>query len=215
MSEKRASRRPVGKAGETTPPSEGTAETGSITNHVLYERTKNPLWVWREVMLALAPVPAQPGRQIPEWCLDYLSATATAIMRLAERRMVEPHRQGETDQEFSSRIGARGDDSFPIDGPRALGLVPQALGFSSRGRNRFDEMAADMKAAGEALLVNALAMLWGRSVVIKERYAERDPDGQKRYLDPDGMKPHRTRLRRGVRITTMLVQEASKKNPRG
>lgn len=101
-------------------------QTESELHHLrhLYEETKNPLYIWEAIALALYAEPI-----VPEWCLPYLHEAARKLRYLSKSKTKYPW----------AKKGAATDKHIAAQ-------VLEALSLSKQGkRNAFDALQIDRR----------------------------------------------------------------------
>ena len=88
-----------------------------------FEESANPVWVWHAIWVCGGGISGD-KHPLPDWCLEYLFASATNIESLWSRKPFEP---------------ALGSDRERLTWEEALALIPFALGLSRQGRNSLKE----------------------------------------------------------------------------
>ncbi|MGH6987321.1 MAG: hypothetical protein ACRED9_10855 [Caulobacteraceae bacterium] len=110
-----------------------------------YEATGNPVFAWFAIDWCLNEHPFTP---IPDWCLAVLADAARNIIRLSGGNDFRPTKRR------PAALSENLDVSDPVDKSGAakvewakwVALVPAAMGFTSKGKNRFrDAQAAWVK----------------------------------------------------------------------
>jgi hypothetical protein len=95
--------------------------------HKLFQKTGNPLSVWRAILLSTQDNATGRTSEIPDWCVRYLADVAASLLRLAAgedfRRPVAPNKQR---SELTKALLSPED---------AVVLLPAALGLSRPGWN--------------------------------------------------------------------------------
>jgi hypothetical protein len=128
-----------------------------------WQKTKNPLHVWRAVAICLN---AEPKLSIPDWCLPYLADAAANIETMmcgydfrGERPRLKPEqaheltahalgfsRQGKKNA-FAELVDESSLHRYALDAERGI----DALGAIKQERNVSDDRAARLLARGKKL----------------------------------------------------------------
>jgi len=113
-----------GRIDKPMPVQVGHIDKGLDYYRGMFERTKNPLFVWQAIDMCKRLAPSAFGGTLPDWCLDYIAQSARRVCDLvANSYPTAP-----------TRLLA------PLTHIDATKGIPGALGFEGQGKKPFQEV---------------------------------------------------------------------------
>jgi hypothetical protein len=187
---------------------------GFAENHIQncqrrFEETGNPIWVWHAIWVCGGGLSGD-KYSLPDWCLEYLFASAARVESLWSRKEFDP-------------ASKEGHERLTWD--EALSLLPSALGLRRQGFNSLksadaDESDArlavkyDLELAGEGLSrAQALEQLRSETNLDEARLRKRLTSGRK--LAGSKQQPARkpSRARANKPAPELSIEEWMDRNP--